>query len=684
MPHSPLPEKQAHRRWRLASRLATADPGLIRLRLASRVTLTVVLCAAALALSHQLAPLPPAAYAVALTLAIQGAVAIRDATHRHRLATRVVCGLAGFAMLAVVSMIASEVVLVDLVFLGVAFAAVFARRWGARWNAVGMFSFMSCFIAAYFRPSPADLGAIAFALALSGLIADVVRDRLVPDRPAADLRRTLEAVDQRIAAVVSILRRAHRSGWTGDLRDAALAGEQRVKDALITAEGQLPAPTGGSQAPPDAATQLSIELFDLHLAAETALAAGLGGAPGDEAASARLMAALDRLARMRLAARQTAAGLTDEILDRAVAATPPGAAGAALPVWQDPTFRLAAQVTLACAIAMVGGSLVSEQRWFWAVLTAFLVFTNTQSRGDAALRGVARAVGTAGGIVVGIGLATLVHGQFALSLGFIAAFVFLAFYTLQLSYGALTFFMTLGLSLLYGLLGSFSPGLLVLRLEETLIGAAAGVGVAYFVFPQRTEAASGKAADAFLAELDRLLAAFADRRRGEGSAWRLVAVTQALDRRHAEIVAALRPLDSGWLAGERRRMVRRGQLRFTVLAYWAHRLAGASEGVMPIGSEDETDATLNACRAEIAELRRRRSDIFHEAQTVSLVPPDAASARADPAEPDAAIAIHAIRHILNQVMGSRTGSAEEAKPNVESALSTKTDPSDKQPARFAG
>ena len=224
MPQSSTPERRARCGWRLASRLATADPGLVRLRLASRVTLTVVLCAAALALSHRLAPLPAAAYAVALTLAIQGAVAIRDATHKHRLATRVLCALAGLAIMSVVSALQSEVLLVDLVFLAVAFAAVLARRWGARWNAVGMFAFMSCFIAAYFRPAPADLGAIAFALALSGLIADVVRDRLVPDRPAADLRRTLEAVDQRIAAVVSILRRAHRSGWTGDLRDAALAG----------------------------------------------------------------------------------------------------------------------------------------------------------------------------------------------------------------------------------------------------------------------------------------------------------------------------------------------------------------------------------------------------------------------------------------------------------------------------
>ncbi len=53
---------------------------------------------------------------------------------------------------------------------------------------------------------------------------------------------------------------------------------------------------------------------------------------------------------------------------------------------------------------------MSEQRWFWAVLTAFLVFVNTQSRGDAVLRSLDRAIGTAAGIVVGIGVAMLLQG----------------------------------------------------------------------------------------------------------------------------------------------------------------------------------------------------------------------------------------------------------------------------------
>ena len=68
-------------------------------------------------------------------------------------------------------------------------------------------------------------------------------------------------------------------------------------------------------------------------------------------------------------------------------------------------------MTIASAIAMVGGVTLSPERWFWAVLTAFLIFSNTQSRGDLTVRALNRTLGTAIGIFIGIGLATLIEGE---------------------------------------------------------------------------------------------------------------------------------------------------------------------------------------------------------------------------------------------------------------------------------
>lgn len=49
-------------------------------------------------------------------------------------------------------------------------------------------------------------------------------------------------------------------------------------------------------------------------------------------------------------------------------------------------------------------------------------------------------------------------------------------------------FITAVLALLYGLLGMYSPALLLLRLEETLAGAAVALVAASVLFPFRTSA----------------------------------------------------------------------------------------------------------------------------------------------------------------------------------------------------
>ncbi|WP_062014189.1 FUSC family protein [Aureimonas sp. AU4] len=655
-------ERRAGPLARLLRRLEDADPALIRLRLGLRVTLTLALVALALLVSHRFVALPQVAYAVALALALQGAVAIKDTTVSQRVRTRLWSALVGMAALTSASLLAGVPLLRDLLFLAVAFAAVLARRWGPRWNAAGMFGFNAYFMAAYFAPAPGDLPAIALALILCVIVAHWVRDRALPDRPADDLRRTLRVVDGRVGRVASRLRQGLKNDWPDGARDAVLQAEQRVRDGLLIAEGLLPATEGGGTAPLSAPMQASIQLFDLHLALETAIGAAFEARRDDDRV---FRSSLERLARLRLQVRRTVANLTDEMLDPAVAV--PSQAGPL--AWSnlagDPFVRTAFQVTLACAIAMAGGYLLSEQRWFWAVLTAFLVFVNTQSRGDALLRGLDRSLGTAGGVVLGIGLATLLHGSFALSLALIAACVFLGFYLLQTSYGALSFFVTVALSLIYGLLGNFSPELLLLRLEETLIGAASGMFVSFFVLPRPTLDAVRKAVDGFLSELDRLIEAFGEMRRGNASSWRLVAVTRSLDRRHSEIAAAVRPLESGWLAGARRRDFEVGLLRFTVLSYWAHLLAG-SQGDGPQG----LDAALEACRDEIRAARGQPERFFERAQPASLRAPR--ESQGPSTEGDPALALHAIRHVLAQLGGARDGSRRSA--------STGQGASDKEPA----
>ena len=145
--------------------------------------------------------------------------------------------------------------------------------------------------------------------------------------------------------------------------------------------------------------------------------------------------------------------------------------------------RQAVQVGVATSLAIVGGELISPSRWYWAVIAAFVVFAGTSSRGDVLTRGRDRVIGTVGGVVAGMALAFVVDGAVVPTLVLLLVCLFLAIYTVRISPGLLAFWITALLALLYGLIGQFSVETLVLRIEETAIGAALGMLAGFLILP---------------------------------------------------------------------------------------------------------------------------------------------------------------------------------------------------------
>ncbi|MER6529680.1 FUSC family protein [Streptomyces sp. NPDC001508] len=152
-----------------------------------------------------------------------------------------------------------------------------------------------------------------------------------------------------------------------------------------------------------------------------------------------------------------------------------------------PTTRSAAQVAAGSALAIVGGELLSSQRWYWAVLTCWIVFLNTASTGEILVKGYRRLLGTVLGVVAGIGLAGLVGHHTWTAFALVLLFIFAMFYTAPLSYTLMSFFVTAMLGLLYTLLNTYSLAVLVLRVEETALGAACGIIAAAVVLPVATD-----------------------------------------------------------------------------------------------------------------------------------------------------------------------------------------------------
>ncbi|MEU3196800.1 MULTISPECIES: FUSC family protein [unclassified Streptomyces] len=152
-----------------------------------------------------------------------------------------------------------------------------------------------------------------------------------------------------------------------------------------------------------------------------------------------------------------------------------------------PTTRAAVQVAVGSTLAIIGGELLSTDRWYWAVLTCWIVFINTASTGEILVKGYRRLLGTVFGVAAGIALAAVVGRSTLAAFLLVLVLIFLMFYTAPLSYTLMSFFVTAMLGLLYTLLHTYSWEVLVLRLEETALGAACGVAAAALVLPVRTD-----------------------------------------------------------------------------------------------------------------------------------------------------------------------------------------------------
>ena len=668
-----LPEDDGHRmptaltRWLFDLRtvLLASDPALSRLRMAMRVTLTLIAVGLTLAGLHALTPLPLAAYSVTVITAMQGTLAVRDTTSAARAVTRLYSGLTGFAAIVTATLLAAWPIISDVVFILFVFGAVYARKYGARGNAVGMFAFMCYFIAAYTRPAIGDLFDIALTIILSGAIAHLIRNFVLPERREEDFRHTIVAIGQRLGTLSTMVQAGVADGWTGPTRRQALRQQEKVSDAILTDEGFLPLAAAEAHEKAEV-EELTVALFDLHLASETVLMTGLrpgGGRPGPDG-STPLATALGHLDTARGIAFEQAAAIPASWFEGEAAEVPAPAATAARSGWiRDPALRLAIQVTLASAIAMTGGLMLSETRGLWAILTAFLVFINTQSRGDTVVRALQRAAGTLAGIIGGIALATVLHGHIVPSVGLALVFVFTGFYLLQISYAAMTFFVTLVLALLYGLTGQFSPELLVLRLEETLIGVASGIFIAFIVLPQSTSAAAGDAADAFFAALDNLLAAAAQQIGGHSPSPSLMTLSRRLDRRYAALATVARPLGSHWQLVQKPGRVRQALTHFMAIAHWS-RILARGVSLAPTAPEGRASliSAIAGLRVQVAEAKGGEAGFFGATPSLKAAsnrpeprPADFSARSADPH-----FAVDVLSHIVDRAAhgGTRDGKAD--------------------------
>ena len=625
-----MPVVVQFRDWLLAN-----DPAFSRLRMGARVTLTIVLSVAILIGIHlSIMPLPPIVYALGIVLSVEGGVAVGDRTPSDQMLTRLIGCVVAVAMVTIAAALEDQRIMSDSMFLIVIFAAAYGRVYGQRWFAIGMFAFMSFFMGTYLRPALGEIPLVAMTTVISALVAHAVRVWLLPDDWRHDLLRALASVLGRVDHILAGIRdlAARSDGGSGKERAELTRLEERLKEAVLMADSFVPTPSADTAMETDQpGTEIAMRLFDLHLAAESAIVVSQQSSPSAELVSAVMRRddpVIERASeghgsyedgkrtetvRALLWLRDARDAVAQSLAyGRATAFSGfEGPQGAPAPLRQDPFFiddralRAALQVTLACGIAMGFGLMLSRERWFWAVLTAFIVFTNTNSRGDTAVKALQRSIGTLFGIGIGLLLAVLMSGHVYLA-GLLATIgIFLAFYHLQVSYAKMTFFISIVLCLVYGMTGLFSVEVLELRIEETAIGAFAGIGVAFFVLPVRTQSALDSALLRWFDALDLLLGKAARRDAGDD----LISLSRQLDIAYSAVLAASKPLGVSWQLVTRPGHIRQTLSLFMACTYWARIFA--SRVSLSVGAQDaEVLEKIVEARARLGRVAAKGSDCF--------------------------------------------------------------------------
>ena len=156
--------------------------------------------------------------------------------------------------------------------------------------------------------------------------------------------------------------------------------------------------------------------------------------------------------------------------------------------WADrvrlaPYTRAAIQMGIAVGGATALGVVVSSYRFYWAVIAVFVTFMGVNNSGEQVRKALFRVAGTVVGIGIGSLIAEAVGHHTYWSIAVILAALFFGFYLMRINYAFMVIGITVMVSLLYVQLDEFSNSLLLVRLEETALGAAVAIAVVMLVPP---------------------------------------------------------------------------------------------------------------------------------------------------------------------------------------------------------
>ncbi|MFM0313051.1 FUSC family protein [Paraburkholderia sp. RL17-383-BIF-A] len=443
---------------RVADRLLAADPGLVRLHTALRVALACLLTGVASVAWTVSVHQPVTLAAPGILFAMVAPLFVREARRPAWFGTLFTLYLCACVCFATASVLSRYPLAGDAGFLVVMFVGMLCQACGPRALGCAMLGVVCFYLGLYLHPSTTHLVQSLLLSAFGPLMVTLVGRVIVPMRPATSLRLAVHTVTLRASRVLHAPAAAHLSA----LNEAALSLEEQL--ALLN--------------PSDAET-IRERIVEVEVAAGQ-YAFASGHADGGGEASADVL-------------RHAIAGLR-EIANRGhiarCASSVHASGAAALTAAQrlaDLRSKLcwlpATRATTAALLAMLIGHSLSPERWFWAVITTFVVFLGTRSRADTVYRGAQRLVGTLGGALVSVSLVAPLQDSPVLLVAAMVLCVFGWAYFILNAYAPGVFFITVLVGLVYGELGFAMGPLVEIRIEEVLVGCVVSFAVAILMMP---------------------------------------------------------------------------------------------------------------------------------------------------------------------------------------------------------
>lgn len=480
------------------------DPGFIRSRTALRGLIAIMsACFATWLIAWLFAP----HLAIFTTLAgglasYSASLRVQDPSRRARLVTYLLMIPTCWAGILVTITAHDMPLRQHLQLIPIVGLAFLASHWGVRASALGFaLAYLSIVLVAV-DPGQHTLYWLLGSVGLALLITAAVQLTVLQQSPTQKLRQAICMLRPVVAGICHDLIIQMNHTRVHNRRFHAL---DPLNNVLELTDGLIVSPANDLLfADPEARNNLRLHLSDVQRAAESLLTAifSEAGDNGEALRSLRVLeaqagnpdlkpeqldgepAALWHARRALLVALDALDNLTlsEEPAPSRVTAAPQGHAAPAPANSWVPAIRMALMGMAASALAYGITFALHEQRPRWAMLAAFLVCNG--GLGDTMKTAVDRILATLAGILAGMTLSHMLHGNIADELVALYVFLWVSLFIVQRNTRVRLFWVNLSVAQMYALVFGNTVDTYVEKIADTAIGALAAVCMAILILPR--------------------------------------------------------------------------------------------------------------------------------------------------------------------------------------------------------